>query len=1056
MRTSHNFLRTALLAATVSAVLLVPAASAMASEQGEVEVEKTGPGAATSTVTSQPGGINCGTECKHEFGFSTNVRLTASPGAGYLLGGWTVSPESATCPNGSTATTCEINTFFEPAIRVEADFIVKPPPPKASTGESSEVSPHSTTLEGNVTPEGSEVSDCYFEYGRSTEYGQTAPCSPANLGSGISTVKVTASLTGLAAETTYHYRLVASGIGGIANGEDHTFTTEPSPPAVSTRAPEYTQTLAHLRDLVNPERSLTTYYFRFGTTTSYGQNVPVTAASAGSSEAPVSISQLITRLKPGVTYHYRLVATNAQGTTTGPDQTFTTLTPLPDNRAYEMVTPPFKSYGNLILGRGPSLATASISAISSSGSSVLEESVPFLGTAGVPADEQITGTFYALERGVSGWAPSALTSAASVFPISHEELASPANVAEGLWAAATPSQSVYAEDFYLREADGTFVNIGPIAPPSETTGPPHNANPKTAGVSSTYGERIVGASADLADVVFQMDSPSGPSVRGFLWPGDGTIFGERPSLYEYVGTGHSGEGGDVPALVGIDNNGQQISQCGTGLGGNVSREPTREIPSAHNGISAAGSTVVFNAQAGGCEEGGETGAGPAANGLYARIGRPGATQTTVNVAAASASECATSTSCNVTSPVTYVGAAADGSKVFFTTEQALLPSDQDTSNDIYECELPGDSGATPTAVGVVNACPDLKAVSVTGTSSGANVQSVVAVSKEGSRVYFTAAGVLTSEPDLSLPSGHQVATEGEYNLYVWEAPSAEHPTGHIAFIATLSGPSPTEAQATPDGCYLVFATTADLTTDDKSTVAQVFRYDAQTEELVRVSVGQDGFNNDGNTYSNPATLADNEYGRPNPGLGRLTVSEDGSYVVFQSNDALTPQVQGGLQNVYEWHDGNVYLISDGADSSGSNRNVGLLGIDASGANIFFTTDERLVAQDTDEDVDIYDARINGGFPEPEPAPSCSGEACQGALSTPLASPLLGSTSAPAIGNVSPSVNKPVTPRPKPLTRAQKLSKAVKVCRRDKRAKERKACEAEARARYGDVKGKLRK
>jgi hypothetical protein len=1033
MRTSHNFLRAAMLAAAVSAVLLVPAASAAA--EGTVEVQKEGPGAATSTVTSEPAGIDCGTECAHEFGIFANVSLTATPAAGYILGGWTVTPESATCPNGSRAATCEIDTFFESTIRVEADFVVQPPPPKASTGESSEVGPHSAGLEGTVNPEGSAVSECYFEYGRSIEYGLTAPCAPANPGSGISTVGVSAALTGLAADTNYHYRLVAVGLGGTVRGEDHGFTTEPATPAVSTQAPEYTQALAHLRDLVNPERSLTSYYFRFGTTTSYGQNVPVTAASAGSGEAPVSISQIVTGLTPGATYHYRLVATNAQGTTTGPDQTFTTLASLPENRAYEMVTPPFKSFNNVSTGTTGNLevATAATKVIARGGEEILEDSVPFLGTGGVPADEEGKGTYYALERGTSGWTTSSLTAAASVFPISNEELANPANVAEGLWSAATPSQSVYAEDFYLREADGDFVNIGPIAPPSETEGPPHGAKPGTEGLSGRI-KGIVGASADLADVVFQMDSPSSASERGFLWPGDGTIFGERPSLYEYAGSGHSGEGADVPALVGVDNNGQQISQCGTGLGADVATE-SEAVPA---GVSRGGSTIFFNARAGGCETQGVVGTGPVANGLYARIGRPGTTQSTVNVAGTS--ECATSTSCNLTGPVTYQGASSDGSRVFFTTEQALLPSDQDTSNDIYECELPGDNGATPTPVEVVDACPNLKAVSVTGTSSGANVQSVVAVSDEGSRVYFTATGVLTSEPDLSLSSGHQVATEGEDNLYVWEAPSAEHPTGHVAFIATLPGSGPAEAQATPNGRYLVFTTTADLTPDDRSTVAQAFRYDAQTGELVRVSVGQNGFNNDGNTYSNPATLASTK-------LSRLTLSADGSYVVFQSSDALTPQVQGGLHNAYEWHDGNVYLISDGVDKA---AHAGLLGIDASGTNIFFTTSERLVAQDTDENVDIYDARIDGGFPEPTPAPSCRGEACQGPLSAPLASSLLGSTSAPAIGNVPPPVSKPV--KPKSLTNPQKLAKALAVCRRDKGKVKRERCERTASRRYGKVKG----
>lgn len=57
----------------------------------------------------------------------------------------------------------------------------------------------------------------------------------------------------------------------------------------------------------------------------------------------------------------------------------------------------------------------------------------------------------------------------------------------------------------------------------------------------------------------------------------------------------------------------------------------------------------------------------------------------------------------------------------------------------------------------------------------------------------------------------------------------------------------TGAQATPDAQYLVFTTTADLTPDDTSSAAQAFRYDAQSGELIRVSIGQNDFNAKGPT-----------------------------------------------------------------------------------------------------------------------------------------------------------------------------------------------------------------
>jgi hypothetical protein len=126
------------------------------------------------------------------------------------------------------------------------------------------------------------------------------------------------------------------------------------------------------------------------------------------------------------------------------------------------------------------------------------------------------------------------------------------------------------------------------------------------------------------------------------------------------------------------------------------------------------------------------------------------------------------------------------------------------------------------------------------------------------------------------------------------------------------------------------------------------------------------------------------------------VSNDGSYVVFQSPDGLTPGAlngivrtggegqQYGLNNVYEFHDGNVYLISDGLDTSSVENGsaVQLEGISSSGEDIYFRTADQLVPQDLDTEVDIYDARIDGGFPAPVSLlPSCSGDACQGELSS---------------------------------------------------------------------------
>jgi hypothetical protein len=96
-------------------------------------------------------------------------------------------------------------------------------------------------------------------------------------------------------------------------------------PAVTTNAASgVTSSGATLNGSVNSEGQSTTYQFDYGTTTSYGSSVPSPAGSAGSGTGAVNESASLTGLRPGTTYHYRIEATNATGTTYGSDQTFTT------------------------------------------------------------------------------------------------------------------------------------------------------------------------------------------------------------------------------------------------------------------------------------------------------------------------------------------------------------------------------------------------------------------------------------------------------------------------------------------------------------------------------------------------------------------------------------------------------------------------------------------------------------------------------------------------------------------------------------------------------------
>lgn len=101
----------------------------------------------------------------------------------------------------------------------------------------------------------------------------------------------------------------------------------PKPPSVYTGGYATVGTSAiTLKGSVNAHGLATVYAFQFGTTTGYGaQTAPV---SAGNCTTEIKVSQPITGLPPGATYHYRLIATNAAGTTNGKDVAFTIKVPL--------------------------------------------------------------------------------------------------------------------------------------------------------------------------------------------------------------------------------------------------------------------------------------------------------------------------------------------------------------------------------------------------------------------------------------------------------------------------------------------------------------------------------------------------------------------------------------------------------------------------------------------------------------------------------------------------------------------------------------------------------
>jgi Ca2+-binding RTX toxin-like protein len=210
-------------------------------------------------------------------------------------------------------------------------------PPEADTAAATNVKGSSASLNATVDPEGAATS-YQFEYGTTTAYGTTVPVTPKSAGTGVDPVAVSEAISGLQPGTTYHYRIVAWSEAGESEGEDVSFTT-PKAPTVTTKAATSVQaTSAVFNGTVNPEGDATTYQFEYGKSTAYGSKAPATAKSAGSGTSTVSVSETVSGLEPGTTYHYRLVATNSVGTSKGSDVIFKT-TSLPVTGAQLLAMP---------------------------------------------------------------------------------------------------------------------------------------------------------------------------------------------------------------------------------------------------------------------------------------------------------------------------------------------------------------------------------------------------------------------------------------------------------------------------------------------------------------------------------------------------------------------------------------------------------------------------------------------------------------------------------------------------------------------------------------------
>jgi hypothetical protein len=427
--------------------------------------------------------------------------------------------------------------------------------------------------------------------------------------------------------------------------------------------------------------------------------------------------------------------------------------------------------------------------------------------------------------------------------------------------------------------------------------------------------------------------------------------------------------------------------------------------------------------------------------------------------------------------------------VFFTEPRRLTADSgvHEGNPDLYECEIVEVAGKLKCALSDLTPARGGEEADVKGGLLGA--------SKDGSYVYFVASGVLSNAGN----DQHEEATAGANNLYmlhhsdgVWEAP---------IFIGKLSSEDASDwnvdlshqpTRVSPDGRYLAFMSNRSLTGYDNrdaisgSADEEVFLFDAQGKHLLCASCDPTGARPVGIEYGKyiPLSLAGGEKAWESnvwlaaniPGWtgfmgGRSRyqsryLSDEGR-LFFNSIDSLVPQDINGNEDVYEYEpagigscstststfssrsDGCVSLISSGTATGESAF------VDASegGGNVFFLTGEKLVSQDFDSAVDLYDARVcteqSPCFASVVASPSCTtADACRAAPSP--QPPIFGSPASSTFagaGNVVPAGPRSAV-KTKTLTKAQKLTRALAACHRKKTREKRVACERQARRHLG--------
>jgi hypothetical protein len=838
-------------------------------------------------------------------------------------------------------------------------------PPTVSIEAPSAITATSAHFAGHINPNGTDSTfDTAWHF----------QCTPSCPGLGGGTIaadeashEVSANAVGLQPNTTYHVQLIAQNVGGTSTtaAPGEAFATEAIAPSVeATGATHVKGDSAQINARLNPHNLATTYYFEWGTQDCASN--PCTAvpaskdADAGSGGTELTLSEELSGLSTSTTYYYRLVAQNAQGTSTTDALAFTTAPTaagcpnevlrsgvsgiLPDCRAFEMVSPVAKNGADILAA--PTL----------SGTSVDGNAVSYVSRAAFADSKGLNdaGAEYISRRGVDGWTTHPITP-------QHETLPVPATL--GSVSAYT---GVYSPDL----SRGVFLGLTQI---------PGVTSSNVAEVSNLYlGEKLGSANQQLkliSDAVQplppdrELNTAYHPAIAfaGATPDIDHIVFespfnltnnasGESRKVYEW-------SNGSL-RLVSI----LPDSACGTPPC--VANEATAGAGAVYifhnalfygsytnpNGvISDNGERIFFTADpafnpSGSLDKG-------LVGDLYMR--EENAT-TRIDISEASPTD---------PSPAgwsEFQWATPDGEKVFFLSTRQLVDEDDDGAGqgvDLYRYDAGDASGHHLTLLTPDGYAPD-----------GLGVTHVIGVSQDGGFVYFSSKGHL------------YVLHDGVIRTIADRLPAEPELWGETG---TVQGGS--QARVTPDGRHILFmsATEQGLGYDTHGTncpldqsFEQLREYEGRCFELYLYSYASDTLtcvscNPSGAPPKGNASFETRRLGIvfPNQNLSQ-PLSDDGRRVFFNSRDTLVPFDTNGKIDVYEYdvESGKLALVSSGECNCDSYFEAA----SPSGDDVFIVTGEQLVRIDKDNLYDLYDVRVNGGIASQNALLplGCEGDACQ--------------------------------------------------------------------------------